>query len=340
MPYMVVMSEAPKTCEAQWEPTGLLFEHGPEAGEWVKAENFFSKSNGYFRRYRVIQLSEDDPRAWRQRMHRQLEDGTLQRVPWYGYYSDCGMYEHIDPENSTMVRFIVNEVDGLRNKFTRMSPGRFVQKFLDNSPPPKLMDQWCAQMGLDLTVSKLQIARSIKDIVKVYTEGPHSCMAYTVTQPSCPFQTKIHPAVCYGKSDLGVAYILRRGEISARALVWPDKKIYGRIYGDQMRLVERFREEDYVEDWNGFKGARIRQIRDKHGKLVAPYFDGDLGAVPDGDKWLLITDRPTIILKSPYGVPLADHCWDCGQHDRWLEAEPVEDSDEIRYICAEGCKIE
>lgn len=337
---MIVMSNNHRASEPNWEPTGLIFDEGPTAGEWVKAENSFLKEGCSVRRYKVVKISDDDPLAWRQRMKKALDEGVFKRPPWHGYYHEAGMYEHIDPDSPTLIRFIMSEEDGMANKFTRVSPARFILRYLDSCPSQRRMDEWCAQMGLDITVSKLKIARSPEEVVRVYNEGPHSCMAYELREGS-PFQSlHVHPVACYGNSDLGVAYIVRREEISARCLVWPDKKIYGRIYGDTARLQERLKEEGYVEDWDAFNGAKIRHIKDPEtGMLIVPYFDGDLGAIVQDENWLVISDKPSIILKSPHGVPETDACMYCNATGVWLErrTDPDDECEHI-YVCAEGCE--
>jgi hypothetical protein len=339
--------------ERDWLPTDYIFDSGQEAGAWVKMENMMCATHPSsfqrIRRYKALRITNENPLLWRQRIEKQLADGELQRVPWHEYYyqrswGPTGLYEHIDPDDGTKVRFIACATDGLEGRFTSMNPGRFIRQFIEATPDSSLLDRWCAQMGLDATTSKLKIARSPEDVVRVYTQGPHSCMGYpypadpTRGNPWFPHVVDQHPVNAYGNSDLGVAYITRMGEITARCLVWPEKKQHSRIYGDNNRLLERLKENGYVENW-AFIGARIRQLRsqtsDCH-ELILPYIDGDLGVIPDGKDWLILSDKPHIIAKSPNGLAYTEECEDCGARGEWLTATRRNDDDELTYVC-KGC---
>lgn len=343
MPYAILVSYESRARDREWEPVeGLIFENGAEAGDYVKAENAYSSMYAYGRRYKAIKLTDEDPLLWRQRLEKQLESGVLHRVPWHDYYVEkgycsTGLYEHIDPNDQTKVRYVASATDGMQGRYTSMTPGRFIKHYVDSYCDASLLDEWCAKMGLELTTSPLMLARKPEEIVWVYNNGPHSCMAYDMSGPTFEKVDK-HPVSVYGDSDLALAYIMRRGEITARALCWPEKKIFGRIYGDRSRLLERFKENDYIENWMGLAGAKIRQLRNEEDKrLILPYIDGDLGVIPEGDDWLILSDKPHIIAKSPYGIVEADSCNRCGATGVWLEAHREDEDDEPEYICAEGC---
>lgn len=336
MPYAIMVSHGADRENRVFQPTDIIFENGAEAGAYVKSENMYTGRWGGPRFYKAVKISDDDPMAWRFRITKQLEEGVFQRSPWYDYYGTGSMYDHIDPDDGTKIRFFANEDHGMAGRYTSMAPGRFVRRYLDSCVRPDLMDQWCAAMGIDEEVTKLLIARTPEEVVRVYNEGPHSCMAYQLSREDGPFQhLDVHPVACYGDSDIGVAYIERGGEITARCLVWPDKKLHGRIYGDRHRLLERLKENDYVEEWD-FVGAKIRQLRSRS-QLVLPYIDGDLGVVKKGRKWLILTEEPHIIGKSPDGVPSAESCSSCEKTDVPLMAYRDDPDDEYQYVCSSCC---
>lgn len=344
MPYAIMMSTRGRGSEREWEFTDIVYESGQEAGAWVKQENSYRQQTGSRLLYKAIKVGIEDPRLWRERIKAQLEKGELKRVPWIEdewymnyHFRDSGLYEHIDPDNGTKVRFIASPTEGMQGKFTSMTPGRFLRRYIGEIPPDKL-DEWCAKMGLDMTTSPLLLATTPEEIVRVYTEGPHSCMAYKHSRSEGPFMDiDRHPVEAYGNSDIAVAYIERAGEIKARCIVCPEKKIFGRIYGDRSRLLERLSENDYIEDWDGFAGCRIRQLRTKHGQLILPYIDGDiLGVDLDGEDWLVLSHKPHIIGKSPYGIPETESCMSCGRVGP-LDSVQDDDYDELQYRCAEGC---
>jgi hypothetical protein len=345
MPYLIMCSHGGTGSNRRWEATDLIFENGAEAGAWCKLQN--NPHTDYpilpTYRYKAIKIGDDDPRLWQQREQKRFEDGTYERVPWHDHYyrfgtGPTGLYEHIDPHDPTKVRFIASATDGMQSRYTSMAPGRFIKKFIDNDPPSYLLDEWCAKMGLDMTTSPLMFAITADEIEQVYNEGPHSCMAYKKNHPTF-INVEQHPVRVYGNSDLAVAYIMRNGEITARTLCWPKKKIHGRIYGDTARILERLKENDYIENWN-MEGAKIRQLRNKKsGDLILPYIDGDLGVVIKGKDWLQLSSQPHIIAKSAYGQVTADHCEMCHRTGVWLEAHYEDDDteNEPQYFCAKGC---
>lgn len=343
MPYMIMVSYEGKGSSRIWEPAGLVYGDGLEAGSYVKSENSYSICRHLERRYRAVKISEDDPLLWREREQKKFEDGIYRRPPWHEHYcfNSTGMYEHIDPDDPTKIRFIGSEEDGLSGRYTSMTPGRFVMKYVDSCPLPSLLDTWCAQMGLDQTVSPLLFAKTAEEIITVYTEGPHSCMSYPLDHPNFDM-VEYHPVTVYGDSDVCIAYIERYGDITARCLVWPEKKVHGRIYGDKQRLLERLRENDYVKNWEGFTGARIHHLANKRDNvLILPYIDGDeMGVIKQDEEWLVLSNKPHIIAKSPHGVASGDVCLHCGAKDVWLTRYygPDDDYEEPLNICAEGCK--
>lgn len=304
--------------------TGHIFAEGADASEYAKQRNAMYKQWGEATRLRVFPLPIDDPLAWRVREQARFKDGTYVRPPWYEEYGEQ-MFEHIDPNDPTKVRFYADEQDAHRNRYTSMAPGRFFARFIDAMPPAGTIERYCAKMGLDMTVSKLQIGKTADEFVDVYVNGPHSCMAY----PWDPdrYQSPFHPVRVYGDLDLAVAYIKRGDEITGRTIVWPEKKIHGRIYGDMERMKERLAEEGYSEDWN-FVGARLQLIRNGYGEIIAPYVDGDLDGKIEGE-YLVLTKEPTIILKCPDGIRETESCSRCGSKGVVLSW----DSDWDGYVC-------
>jgi hypothetical protein len=300
---------------------GEVYEDGKEAAAFAKSRNDYNKSYDNPTRYRVVPIPIEDPLAWRIREEQKFKDNVYTSPPW----ERTSLLEHVDPDDPTKVRFFMDDKDAHRNRYTSMNPARFYIKYIDPHPSQTYIDEICAKMGLDMTVSKLQLATTADEIERVYTSGPHSCMAYKAEK----FGLETHPVRVYGDLDLAVAYIERAGEITGRCLVWPEKKIHGRIYGDLKRLKMRLDEEGYIENWD-FSGARLHWI-EENGRRVAPYVDGDdLGGIRDGD-FIILTNEPHLILKSPDGDIDTACCYRCrteNVHITWHE-------DEEEYFCAE-----
>lgn len=327
MPFVLAFRHSPN--EDWTNLSHPVYQDGASAQAEAKDRNTRVRSWNDSVRYKVVRLSDEDPLAWRLRQEALFADGTYKKCPWHesvgGHHR---WYDHVDPNDPTKVRFFANSDDGERNRPTSMSPGRFYLRYIDDYPDTGVVEGYCAQMGLDMTVSKLQIEMDADGIERIYTSGPHSCMAYPFDQDK--FDSPYHPVRNYAAGDLGVAYITRGGDVTARCMVWPDKKIHGRIYGDRERLVARLTEEGYTEDWN-FIGAKLILDRDSNGRIISPYVDGaDLEGTIDGTYIKLVhTDDNTLMLKGAEGLASAQECEFCeasGVHLQWND-------DEDRYVC-------
>lgn len=128
---------------------------------------------------------------------------------------------------------------------------------------------------------------SAEEAVTVYINGPNSCMSHD----ECEYEGMIHPASVYHGGDLSVAYILKgtapkditaptmeqieEYTVSARAVVWKDKKIYGRVYGDEYRFSESMAALGYSRDDNALLGAKLPAIpcENNEGCFIMPYLD-------------------------------------------------------------------
>jgi hypothetical protein len=161
-----------------------------------------------------------------------------------------------------------------RGRLVTMKPGRYIAKFYPTHDAARYSALWHDWYQ----PAVLQFAKTADEIEEVYVNGPESCMS-----KEC-FDSCIHPVRVYGDSDLQLAYARRGDRITARALVWPERKIHGRIYGDEDRLSAALEAAGYKE--GKFQGARIRRILE-NGQYVVPYLDWVQSARDDGD-WLVI----------------------------------------------------
>lgn len=151
-----------------------------------------------------------------------------------------------------------------------------------------------------ISSNPVKFATTAEEITDVYTNhaptGPvaSSCMHYGDPREAdaCPFEEEymaytednefIHPVSAYAAGDLAVAYMTDdKGRTIARALVWPEKKIYSRVYatGDSFHKAlqalgyERSTLYYRTGSNSGLKGARIAMIRGRHGFAIMPYID-------------------------------------------------------------------
>lgn len=175
----------------------------------------------------------------------------------------------------------------------------------------------------------VHFAATPEDIEYVYENGPRSCM--TRGSEYFPSNCSVHPSRPYGNSDLQIAYTRDRyRKISARGVVWPDKKVYHRVYGmtdgHRFQLAGELETLGYIRGDNWcFAGARLRHIKDGEGAIILPHLDGhgyrgehkwtkNISIIDDD--WIKIDRNGTI----PGGrgrveipVPIPCGCGTCGQ---------------------------
>lgn len=218
---------------------------------------------------------------WRLREQVRVHDGTYKPVPWVTELTAIpDHFAHISLTNPAMLAFTETEAKGERDIQTQIKPGRYLARFYPDLAPHRVRD-------LTATIARivdLKFAVTAEEIVAVYINGPGSCMSHDVGE----FEGHCHPVAVYGNSDLQLAYIESDDEPTARALVWPEKKRHGRIYGDEALLVQQLARAGYAK--GSLYGARIRRIVNKNddNSLIMPYIDGCGTFDILDDDWLTI----------------------------------------------------
>lgn len=217
-------------------------------------------------------------------------------------------YPHIATADPNMLAFTESEDKGERDIQTRVRPGRYLKKFFGDILTDKQIAyfaNWQATGTRENPWDSLTVefARTKAEIACVYRHGPYSCMRG-------PFRNlSAHPCTVYAAGDLAVAYLPRsptynghghQVTVLARALCWPERKVFGRIYPSP----DYHREDgfnDYVEcdlarealrnklkalgwtstyegeDGEDFNGARLLRIEEGNDNFLMPYLDGEYG---------------------------------------------------------------
>jgi hypothetical protein len=215
---------------------------------------------------------EQERSDWRRREERKFSSGEYIRVPWADIeaYNLRDHFVHLSRKTPGMIAYTANEEHGVRDRQTTIRPGRYLQQFYPDMLKERI-DRFCGMCSVaDLD---LKITNDPEEIVTVYTmpNGPDSCMSHR----SDSYSGDVHPVSVYGGpgSDLALAYIgsIEHKHIRARSIVWPDRKIWVRIYGDTHLLRAAFEREGYEQ--GELEGAKIRAIESGDGWIM-PYVDG------------------------------------------------------------------
>jgi len=249
---------------------------------------------------------------WKAREFSRFVSGEYRRLPWEDeeWWVECGAihvdhYAHLSVERDSKIAFTVDAAKGAADRQTRMKPGRYLNRYFGGVLSPERIRDLASTIDLAEGTIGYEIAMTPDDIEQVYRDGPRSCMS----------GEKAHSCSVYGAGDLGVAYVGEGDDISARVLVWPAKKIYSRVYGDDSRLVPLLREAGYSSAGRmGFAGARLLRVEHENsGAYDAPYFDGNERASVSecGEFFILGADGDS--LGSTSGLIGGTCCHECGE---------------------------
>jgi hypothetical protein len=250
------------------------YEKGSEAAKFAKV---LTNTLGFKVQPRRISQAPD----WRERQAKRLQDGTLKKLPEkWDLPQITDHFAHIDAKDPSKIAFTENDELGKIDRVTAVTPGRYITRFyndIQDSHRRKLI------AAIDPN-GEIFFAWTRDEIATVYIDGPSSCMDGA---HSFDDMDDIWPTEPYAGGDLAVAYTKNaRGKIQSRCLCWPEKKLFGRCYGDIERMIAAMMAEGY-EYIHGNEvsfptGAKILKIPHPHKKhhFIMPYFD-DVGMVAD-----------------------------------------------------------
>lgn len=216
---------------------------------------------------------------WRKREQNRFVIGAYRSLPWVGdawwnsnqahvVWKD--QFPHASLEKPGWIAFTKSEEDGAKDKQTLLRPGAYLNRYFT-----KVLDDYGkSERFLVETFMKMygpidiKFATTEKEVERLYD-------LLTTCLHGKRWPQGIHPATLYIAGDLQVAYIgdLDKGKVSARAVVWPEKKLHSRIYGDVARMTQGLQRLGYT--WGAPIGAKIKRIQ-----LYPTNFDG--GEAPMG----------------------------------------------------------
>lgn len=268
-----------------------------------------------------VRLARIVTEAWRLREAGRLADGSYVPLPawwqaapwWQGSVPARDHFAHMASDGAR-IAFTENAEKGAADIQLVLSATKYLARYFSDVLPSHEI----ARIGLDLRAQffELKMSDKAEDFVKVYVEGSiSSCMA---KKPSY-YSSKCHPVEVYATGDLHIAWIEDTSadedefNLIARAIVWPEKKTYTRIYyhdtagHDQMEKA--LSDLGYTKKSRGFTGARLERI-EQDGGFVAPYLDMQCSVTDDGD-YLVIDPHGEIECDSTDGLVNAESRYSC-----------------------------
>lgn len=309
--------------------------------------------------------------TWVEAASYMMADGHWKSPPWVGHQLwqrhfpvwDT-QYVHVSVDDPTMIAFYPSKDHGeAGRKPVKMKPGKYLAKyFAANDKTGVIADgkykgqigiftkkqvayfaEWFAngeEPGPDDIEPTVQFATTADEIAEVYSSGPESCM------DARHFSNPDHmPVRAYAAGDLAVAFMRNTsGQVIARALCWPDREVFGRVYpsegvaayaghdGENSKAIQLYMRAqlkkmgwtDVAEDSTVFNGARIAMIPYSRATgshtspgpnvFAVPYLDSGYSLNLSDDETHFVMDRNGDIGSSQYGYAkvtlrvLCPHC--------------------------------
>lgn len=250
--------------------------------------------------------------CWRTRERQRFDIGYYEPVPWsketWHRERNLELFEHMSRKARGKISFTESEDKGARDiQAHGMRPGAFLTKYYGDILTASEIEKWankCAPLEVRFT-------QDADEIQAIYENGPNSCMSYDAKV----YIGRVHPARVYAGPDLAVAYLGPLDKPTARAVVWPDRKVFDRVYGGGVgQLQGELVALGYKRKEQAFIGARVQRIEHGDG-FIMPYVDRVSYASDRGD-YILLDDNGDIETSRQDGLsydidealPLCDLC--------------------------------
>lgn len=221
---------------------------------------------------------------WRERERHKLERGTYIGVPWQyleiGNETTAHHYAHVSLEKPGLIAYTPDDWYGVDDRQIALRPGRYLERFyghIDKST----RDCWVRAIAADAGAA-YGVTETCEQAETIYMipTGFRSCMdrAHVNAGDIEVVDDYGHPAQVYAApGDLRVAFypadcLETKSGLKQRAVIWPAKKTYYRIYGDGP-LSALLARDGYREQ--SPRHARILAIEtDADDVYLMPYVDG------------------------------------------------------------------
>lgn len=233
-------------------------------------------------------------------------------------------------DNPELVAFYASPAHRKVGRLTKIKAGRYLRRVFGALLGDQEVEQLAHVWASEFAPRELFITQDADIIEEVYVNGPNSCMS----KASRYFDGECHPARVYAGPDLAVAYIGESDDAEGRAVVWPEKKIWARVYGDEARMIAALElagfRKGYCDD---FEGARLQRIEGDEG-IVMPYLDV-VGSVDDAGDYMVISSSGDYGAQETNGLVEGSgyRCEDCGDRMNEYDRYYVEDHGDVCECC-------
>ena len=286
-PYYLVKLVDGKPVPIEGQPT---FDSGQEASDVAKRLTVEMGT-----KIQVRKNTQAD-KNWRDREAKRLTDGTYKRLPKaWDLKPIQDHFVHLSAVTPGQVAYTPSPEYGEQDRQVSARPGAYVKKFYPDLDPLQI-ERYSALATCD---GGLELITDADEMVRIYRLGeqglgPDSCMKYDfVHHGHNGPKTPIHPIATYAAGDIALACLRQDGAIIARCLVWPERRLFTRGYGDLVKIYAILEAEGYKRG-NFYDARLVRRTFNYDGQTyyVVPYVDestsvqgapGALAVVDDGE---------------------------------------------------------
>lgn len=295
-------------------------------------------------RFQPRKIVQGDDSTWHNREQARFDSGEYTplcdllaaRVANYERKNGTRLFAHISKKNPLLIAYTKDAIKGAQDKQSLLSIPAFVELVAPASEQEykNLLVSLQGEIAAQFIPAEFLIAETESDIESVYTNHAKSgnigvsCMRYSASNFPRVNDRVYHPVRVYAAGDLAIAYKQNdEGLTTARALIWPSKKLYSRVYSDSENGDSSFHEalrragysksRYYGHDFESMSGARLLRVENDKSNLVIPYLD-EVGHVSDNGENLIIDRNGELGAMETSGeIRLAGECCDsCGdQYD-------------------------
>lgn len=206
--------------------------------------------------------TDEEYATWSDRERARFKSGEYIHVPWQAHDVFPSHYAHLSLTKPGLIAYSKDAEHGVSDRQTVVKPGKYLEEFYAGEFSSSQIATWIGQCGAKHLT--LQVTQDRADIRTIYLHGPNSCMKTAFHYLPC------HPAEVYAGPDLALAYYGDKSSANARAVVWPERKIYSRIYGNEHVLDALLKQAGFER--GSLQGARVLKIACDRG-YVMPYVD-------------------------------------------------------------------
>lgn len=302
----------------------------------ARAARLLSNKTG--RRYQVRKAPEESTVDWRERERGRFESGEyIPLASVLAHFAPIDHFAHVAKKAPSKIAYTQNEIKGRADKQSLLS----IRSYIDLIAPERIDEDmrvylegrqrdWAQEQSKELLFAGPGTDKATADLIEAvyvnYDSEAHavrnSCMRHTaVNYSSRVGGNRVHPVRAYAGGDLAIAYTVNEeGKTTARALVWPNLKIYSRVYGDDDTLHRLLKDRGYKKssyyDGNSesLEGAKLARIELDSGGFLCPYLD-EVQNVEDRGDYLRIGGD--LQANTVNGIVLAveqQECEHCGEY--------------------------